>query len=163
LRTVRRGLASASACLAAWLALAPAIPAQSPGAVRAAEELLAVMEMDRLLRESAMAGLDAQIAMNPALAPYRDVMERFVTKVLTWDAMRPNVVQLYAETFTEAELRAITAFYRTPAGQKSVRAMPELMRRGAEIGDAILQAHAAELEAMLLQRMEELEARPREP
>jgi hypothetical protein len=39
---------------------------------------------------------------------------------------------LYAESFTQAELREIVAFYRSPAGRKTLEVMPVLMQQGLE-------------------------------
>jgi len=45
----------------------------------------------------------------------------------------PKLAEVYAETFTEQELKDILAFYRTPTGQKMVAKTPELSRRGQEM------------------------------
>ena len=38
---------------------------------------------------------------------------------------------LYDKTFSEAELRQMVAFYRTPVGRKSIEVMPSLMQEAA--------------------------------
>lgn len=50
------------------------------------------------------------------------------------DQMVAEFAGLYSERFTAAELREITAFYRSGAGAKFITAMPELMQQGAQIG-----------------------------
>lgn len=52
-------------------------------------------------------------------------------------AMVAATVALYVESFTAAEMDAIAAFYRTPAGMKALREMPALSREGAAAGQAI--------------------------
>lgn len=47
-----------------------------------------------------------------------------------WDAIGPQMIDLYARTFTEAELRDMVAFYKTPAGRKSLEKMPLLLEEG---------------------------------
>ncbi|MFV8224437.1 DUF2059 domain-containing protein [Christiangramia aquimixticola] len=43
---------------------------------------------------------------------------------------------IYTESFTEAELDKILAFYATPVGEKMVELTPEITRKGMEIGQA---------------------------
>jgi len=45
-----------------------------------------------------------------------------------------QIADLYAETFTHDEIKAITKFYQTPAGQKLVEKSPELAKLGARFG-----------------------------
>lgn len=47
-----------------------------------------------------------------------------------WEAIRPQMTDLYLRTFTEAELRDLVAFYETPAGRKSLEKMPLLLQEG---------------------------------
>jgi len=43
---------------------------------------------------------------------------------LSWNAIGPEVVNIYAKTFTEEELTAILNFYKSPAGAAFVAKMP---------------------------------------
>ncbi|MGE0354654.1 MAG: DUF2059 domain-containing protein [Gemmatimonadales bacterium] len=130
------------------LTAAPA-QAQTTGAVSAATELLQVMRVDRTIRLAVATTFDAEIAKDPSLAVYREVMLEFTGRYLSWDALGSNLVSLYAETFTEDELRALTAFYRTPVGQKLIEVQPELMRKGSEMGQNAVMSHMGELQEML--------------
>ena len=126
-------------------------------------ELLSLTKTEQTMLGAIRAVVDAQAQANPALAPYRDVLLQWAARYMTWDAILPDLLKLYRETFTEAEVRELIAFYRTPTGQKSVEKLPELMERGAEIGMALAQAHQAELEQMIAQRQRELEAAQPKP
>jgi hypothetical protein len=124
---------------------------------QAAADLLKMMNMEKTMRSGSNAMLDAQIHGNPALAPYRDVFEKWVGKYLTWDAVGPRMTDLYMQSFTEPELRDLIAFYKTPTGQKSLAKMPVLMQQGAQLGMEVAQQHKAELEEMIRARKAELE------
>lgn len=54
-----------------------------------------------------------------------------------WDAIGPQMVELYARTFTEDELRDMVAFYKTPSGRKSLEKMPLLMQEGFRISQEL--------------------------
>lgn len=131
--------------------------AQSPAQKQAASELLEVMKMDNAIRDATMMSVEMQVEANPALAPFKDVMSEFVDKYLTWEAMKPDLIQLYADSFSETELRELIAFYKTPTGQKTIALLPELTRKGAEIGGRLMERHGEELQQMIQKRVQELQ------
>jgi hypothetical protein len=90
-----------------------------------------------------------QIAENPALAELKPVMKAFFDKHMSWAALKTEMAQLYAEQFTEEELQDITKFYQSPAGKKMARLTPDLVAKGAGLGQARIQAHLGELEQMI--------------
>jgi hypothetical protein len=135
----------------------------SSEAEEAATELLLVMDVERMMLGGAAAMADSMIKDNPMLAPYRDVLLEWAGRVMTWEALAPKLVTMYTESFTEHELRDLTAFYRTPAGRKALLVMPELMRRGAMLGGQVANEHMDELQDMLQKRADELEKPPAQP
>ncbi len=136
---------------------AKSVSAPAPATVAAANELLGIMEVEQLMQASAASMLEMQIRAQPVLAPFRDVMMEWTRKYVSMDVMGARLASVYAESFTESELRDLIAFYRTPTGQKLARLQPELTRRGAEIGQQVAQEHQGELEQMIRKRAEEIE------
>jgi hypothetical protein len=133
-----------SALLAA--ALVAGGPAMADEAARAeAARLLEVMKMQPAIDSMADAMLDAQVKQNPDLAPYREVMLTFFRKYMGYESLKPDLVEIYSAEFTASELREISAFYSTPTGRKIMERMPMLVRKGAEMGAAHVQAHLDEL------------------
>ncbi|MEP7009759.1 MAG: DUF2059 domain-containing protein [Acidobacteriota bacterium] len=141
--------------------------AQSPGAAskpavgshqQAVTELFGLMDLEKTMLGGATAMIDAQIKANPGIAPFRGLLLEWSTKYLTWDAMAPQLIKVYMETFTEAETREMIAFYRTPTGKKALTKMPELFQKGAQIGAEIGKAHQAELQQMVRDKQKELDA-----
>lgn len=73
----------------------------------------------------------------------------FSAKFTTYrDQMVAEFASLYAERFTAAELKEISAFYRSGAGAKFISAMPELMQQGAQIGQKYGLMAVRELKAL---------------
>jgi len=70
----------------------------------------------------------------------------FFQENFSWDAMKPKLAQLYADTYTEAELRDIIAFYQTPTGQKTIAKMPVLMQQSLALSMAGVQANMPEFQ-----------------
>ncbi|HEU4566148.1 MAG TPA: DUF2059 domain-containing protein [Gemmatimonadaceae bacterium] len=158
-------LLGASAAPAAAQAPAAVPPAAAPGAAQlaAARELLQLVNLDRTLKGSAEMMIQAQLAANPMLEPYGDVLRQWAGKYLTLEAMGDRMAAAYAGTFTEAELRELVKFYRSPVGRKLAEQTPVLAQKGQEIGAAVAQEHQAELLAMIQERTKELEAQQEKP
>ena len=138
-------------------AAAPAatpIPASQSAAV---QELFKTVDLQAEVRAMPDAMIASEVSRNPGLEPFRDVMVNWLKKYMTWQAMSPELTKLYAANFTEDELKAMTAFYKTPAGKKSLLKLPELTQRSAMIGAQLGQAHSEELQGLMKARSEELE------
>ena len=101
----------------------------------------------------------AAVRSNPQLAPYEDVFRTWYWDAIASADLEGKMIALYAETFSEQEIRDLTAFYRTPLGRKALEKMPELTRRGAEIATVAAEESQTELERRLEERHEEIERR----
>jgi uncharacterized protein len=157
------GLATAAAPLSAQRPAAPPSAATAarvvtPASLRAAEELLRLMSVEEVIRVSVTSAFDSQIEQQPLMAPFRATMQAWVDKHLTWAELGTKLARVYAEQFTEEELKQLIAFYQTPVGRKVAAAAPTLARRGAEVGAQVADAHKAELEQMIRARAAELQA-----
>lgn len=58
---------------------------------------------------------DIIISSEPQFTAYRDVLIRFFSKYLTWDAVRPMYEEIISREFTNADLLKINIFLMTPA------------------------------------------------
>jgi len=128
---------------------------KADGRAAAANELLVTVKMEKILADSTEQMVQLQIQQNPAIEPYREVMRRFLAKYMSWEGLKGDFVRIYAEEFTEQELRDLIAFYRTPTGIKFITKMPGLMSKGAQIGSQRVQQNAAELKEMMRMADEE--------
>ncbi len=123
----------------------------------AALEMIKIMGMNDTLDLSMRQMIDVQVQRNPQLAPMRDVLEDFFETYLSWEQLKNEFVTLYARTFSEAEMREISAFYRTPTGQKMLEALPGLITETNGIGMSRVQAHYGELQQALAERQQQLQ------
>ena len=147
-------------CLCLSLALAGGVLAQAPAPVssheKAARELFQLIGGTRLAEAGAEAMM-GPVRENPELAPYEDVFRAWIRMVFASGDFESELVRLYMGAFSEAELRELAAFYKTPIGQKAIATLPELMKQGAELGMRRGQEHAADLEGMLAKAKQERE------
>jgi hypothetical protein len=114
---------------------------------KAAEDLFLTMKLETLMTQTVDTMIKAQVAQNPEMKKVEGVLREFFTKYMGWKTLKPPMIAIYTETFTEAELREINAFYRTPTGQKAITVMPALIQKGAAIGQKLVQDHIGELQA----------------
>jgi len=139
------------------LVLAPAAHAQQPSAshAQAIEELLQVTMFDKSMNLAIDVMIDSMIKADPQLKRGEDVMRRFFNKYMSLKYLKPELVQLYAEIFTESEVRELIAFNRTPLGQKMLTQAPELMQKGAALGQKAVQEHLPELQEAIAKKIQQ--------
>ena len=107
------------------------------------EELLGLMKFERNMEQSFAVARQMQMAQlkNMALSDFdaaaaKEVREKtmdFMQQELSWKNLKDEFVAAYAEVFTEAELKALVDFYRTPTGAAYVDKVPQMMQRSSEI------------------------------
>jgi hypothetical protein len=152
-----------AAILALGLVTPAALPADEPNPTSTPSRETAARELFRTVGglKMAEAGADAMVSVlrnNRELQPYEDVIRAWYRKTMAKSDFEAKIVALYAETFTEQELRELAGFYRSPLGQKALAKMPELTKRGAEIGAQAARNNQAELEQMMEARRREIES-----
>ena len=126
-----------------------------------AKEVLELMGARELFSESIDNTVDVQINQNPSLTPLRESMHGFFSRYMSWDSLGGEAAAEAADGFTSEELDAIAAFYRTPAGHKSLE-LPRILGHTAELGAKRVGENKAELEAILTERVRELRKKAEE-
>lgn len=141
------------------LAASPVMPAHADEAShrRVAEELLILSESDKNFEKGFLLGYNATVKDLPPEMQKAGLA--FGAKYLTWDAIKEDVIKLHMESFTEEELKDITAFYRTPTGKKSISLMPTLLAKNVEIVQQKLAEHRDELITSMAAAKKEVDAR----
>lgn len=99
-----------------------------------AERLLELSGSAKAISQMTEIMLQAQLQAKPELKPYENDMRRFFAKYLSMDYLGKDLVAIYTEAFTQEELEAINSFYASKVGQKTVRLMPELMKKQSDLG-----------------------------
>jgi hypothetical protein len=120
---------------------------------RAAAELIQLLKVEESSRMAIDAMIESMVAQNPMLAEVRDIFNDFFREFSRWEALYPEYIRIYRNAYTEAELRELIAFYKTPVGRKTVELMPRLMQEGMEVGQRQMEPHLPELQRRLQARM----------
>lgn len=146
-----------TACL---LSCAVSVSAQenpSPGELAAAREFLEVSRTNANWVLTLQAMLEGQ--MGSELPPdVQTMMKQFFAEHFSAEVMEPGFIRLYTELFTEDELRAFTAFYRTPAGQRMAELTPQIDVRSSELSMEAMEVAMPALMEMIAEAMEKEEA-----
>ncbi len=111
--------------------------------------LIENMNLKAILDQTIEQMLQIQLNSKPELKPYKDVMLRFFAKHMSYESLKPELIDIYASEFTANELRELNVFYSTPTGRKIIEKTPELSAKGAQLGSQRVQDNLQELREMI--------------
>lgn len=143
--------------LALFAAPAAAQPEPSASEVAAVRELLEVSRTRENFIRAMELGME-QGGMGEMTPRIRAVLRQFMDEHFRYDEMEPDFIRMYTETFTEEEIRGLTAFYRTPVGQRAIETLPEISAASQRIVMQRLQSAMPELIRRMTEAMEEQES-----
>lgn len=114
-----------------------------------AEEALACMDVQRNIEQSFEAVKKMQMAQlkNMGMSAgdaektrvLQDEIMTMIQQEFTWDKVKDDYIQIYADTFTEEELNGLIEFYKSPTGKKFTEKMPDLMQKSMQISQKQMQ------------------------
>ncbi|UOQ52668.1 DUF2059 domain-containing protein [Hymenobacter cellulosivorans] len=126
---------------------------------QAAEELLQAMNMEQNMNKSIDQMVTMQVQQRPDMKSVEPELRTFMTKHMSWATLKDDMVQLYAAEFTEKDLRSLTTFYKSAAGQKLLDKQPELLRATMQMGQQRLQQNIPELQQLIEKKMQSQDSR----
>lgn len=151
----------------------PGSHAQADAAKRAkVEQLFTVMRLDHTM-DQIMTAIQQQTSAVLRSAPgyaqmtpqQKRISQQFQSKVMAlatqsvgWKAMEPEMVTLYASTYSEQEIDGLLAFYKSPVGQTMLEKTPELTQKSMAIAQQRAGALQPRLQQLLVEFTKEYEA-----
>lgn len=135
----------------------PAASAVSPARLALAQEMMALTMADGSA-EAIIGAVQRNLLTDPRMRAYEDVINAWFRKVVDLDRLSRDIALVYAERFTEQELRDMVAFYRSPTGKKLIRETPVMMEQTMNVGRSWAQANMPLLFEMIRQRQEEMKS-----
>lgn len=144
---------------AAALLLCAAAPAlsqsgPSPAEVAAARELLEVSKTRENFIRAMELGLK-QGGMTNLTPAVRKEMRDFMDEHFRYEDLEPDFIRIYTTHFSAEDMRALAAFYRTPAGMRLVAVTPEMSADIQQVTMARLTTHMPELMQRLMAAMQD--------
>lgn len=154
---------------------APAAPAVSAAKQALAQQYFEVSGTDKMFTDKEQVGkmMDSQLKMvaqgaqqnmppqefarfQQVMAKVRPNMDASVAQALK--QMRPELVQVIATRYSEQELTALIAFYKTPEGRSVVAKNPEVMSAMMEVAGKQTAVMIQQLQQSLIQALQESSA-----
>lgn len=137
-----------------------------------AEELLLQIGVNRFVdqtmlelaqaQQNALMTMGAHDEAETLTEEFSEKLWRLVRSEMSWEKMKGLYIDLYAETFSEGELKELIRFYRSPVGTKYIEKSPMLIQRSIEIGQETARKLMPDLKAIIDDAMREREARKKE-
>ncbi len=87
-------------------------------------------------------------ALQAKMANFMKKITDIVRDGMSWDKMKDQYITLYAETYTEPEMKDIIAFYKTPSGQAFIKKQPEILKRSFELSQKIMTGLMPKIQTM---------------
>jgi hypothetical protein len=139
--------------LALMLAAAPAAaqPEPTPGEVAAVRELLEASRTRENFIRAMELGME-QGGMGELTPAMRQALREFMNEHFRYEDLEPDMIRIYTDLYTEEDIRGMTAFYRTPLGERMVATLPELSAATQGVVQQRLQA----VMPLLIQRITEV-------
>lgn len=95
----------------------------------------------------------------PILRRYQQQAREEVDRVLSWEAIRDELIDLYVPVFTEEELSRLSEFYESEVGRKLMDHLPELTRASMKVSQVRVEEQLApRIEKLVEEMAQEVEA-----
>ncbi|MCW5963812.1 MAG: DUF2059 domain-containing protein [Bryobacterales bacterium] len=155
-----------------WLVCVPAWADEATKLAKT-EELFKLMRMDQMLSQmmdvvmkqtqastmQRLMGVNLPEHLTAEVEQFQREVGAALDRHIGWDALKEEYGKLYAGAFSEEEIDAIVAFYRSPAGQALVAKQPQLMEESSVIVQRKMEQAAPEVQALMAAWTEKLKAK----
>jgi hypothetical protein len=109
-------------------------------------ELLELTRMQQKIDASVGNVVALQLQQDPAMRAHEAELRSFLEKYIGWTGMKDELIVMYQQVFTEAEVNEMNAFYGSPTGKKMIERLPQLIQERDRLAMQRLQAHIGELQ-----------------
>jgi len=165
----------------AWLALSTAVSgraaetaaqAQSPPSEESVRHLLEVTQAKKILEtlstqmdttfdamlQKQLQGENLSATQKKSLETRRKAAEGMIKELLSWESMERLYLKVYRDSFTQAEVDGMAAFYASPAGQAVIAKLPLVVKNTMTEMQLRMQQMVPKLQQMAKEAAEEVKA-----
>jgi len=136
-------------CTAAVLACAGPVMADTASHNASAEAFLMMAHADKLgtpvymqvqqMFAQRFAQANAPESKKATLERYQAKANAALDQAIGWDKVKPDMIKLYTDNFSEQELKDLVKFYKSPLGQKVLQTMPKVTQQSVELSQQHLE------------------------
>lgn len=126
-----------------------------------AEQMILLLHLDRMVNGVMQNALQQSAAltsqhygghMTPAATASLNDFQKKLTDTLQpqigWEALKPDYVRIFAETYPEDQIDSMLAFYKSPAGQALIEKLPSVEQQVGQILQKKVQALQPQVKQM---------------
>ncbi len=134
----------------------------------AAEELILLSNPDQMLNQvwaQLESMLDQQYQqmgapeeLRPIFKKYTDKLFEVIKAELSFENIKDDMISTYVKTYTESEIRAISEFYKSPAGKAFLEKMPSLMQESMAMTQKKMSQIMPKIQAISKEMADELKS-----
>jgi len=143
--------------------------AQTPAARPDVEELLTVMRLEKTMQNTMeqvkkmmasqmTASLANQAKASPEVAQRAQAIQEkafaLVQEEMSWEKIKGDFAQIYAESLTPEEVQGIIAFYKSPAGQAFLDKQPLILQKTMARQQKVMMGLMPKIQAMVQSEMQ---------
>ena len=166
------GLRTACVCVVSMGLLAGQASADNASHAAQAERFLELVNADRIavpvyaqvqqMFAERFAQTQAPESKRALLERYQSKADAALDKAIGWDEVKPDLVALYTDTFSEEELKRLNDFYESELGKKMLTQLPQLNARSAQVTQTKLQAAVPQVNKLLAEMTAELDTQKKQ-
>jgi hypothetical protein len=90
------------------------------------------------------------------LETYQAKANAALDQAIGWNKLKPDMIKLYTDNFTEQELKDLVKFYQSPLGRKVLEKMPSVTQQSAQITQQKLESAVPVVNKLLADMTNEL-------
>jgi len=146
-------------------------PAQSFAATEshreATEKLLVLMNVPGMLDQldsvftqamsQTFAASNPPPEARPLLEKYLNRMSEIMAEELSWDTMKNLYIDIYVDSFSEAEINELAVFFASPIGKKYTDKTPEMMQKASAESQSLMVNMQKRIQQLMQEMVQELE------
>jgi len=93
----------------------------------------------------------------PLLDKYLGRMSAIMADELSWDTMKNLYIDIYVDSFSEAEIDELAVFFGSPIGQKYTQQTPEMMQKAQAESQGLMVNMQKRIQKLMQEMLQELE------
>jgi hypothetical protein len=108
-----------------------------------------VFEQMKAMEAAQLSKMDIPPDKRQAADQIQQKVIQLLQDALSWEKLKPKMIEIYASTFTEEEIDGILGFYKSPAGQAMLQKMPQLVQRSMAMTQQMAQEILPQVQKLL--------------
>lgn len=108
--------------------VSPALTRDEKTHTKLAEEYLQISEYRKQMDVSNEQSAELYIKTYPDFKEHKDAIKRAYRRVFSYEKIKPEMVKMLVNIFTEDELVELNKFMKSPVGKKFIAKSPEVMK-----------------------------------